>query len=81
MTTIEIAGQLEPDEIERRCRVATAELNADLNALEAHLSASIEELGVEDPGRAMSLYSGLCWVRYQREGRLQRALAQIAESI
>lgn len=78
---IVIAGSLGMDEIEARCRVATEELQRDLDALEAHLSASIEELGVEDPGRAMSLWSALSWVRYQREGRLQRALAQIAESI
>lgn len=76
---IEVAGQLRPDELDERCRRAREELNRDLDALEAHLEAGIRELGVEDPERSMRLWNGLAWVRYQREGRLQRALAAIAE--
>ena len=73
------AGQLGMDEIEERCNRASEELNESLDALEAHLSASIEELGVEDPGLAMRLWNGLAWVRQRRLGRLEHALALIAE--
>ena len=65
---IEVAGQLGPDELERRCRVASEELRESLDTLERHLQTSIACANSDgDSDLSAKLFGALCWVRMRRQ--------------
>ena len=78
-----IAGSLEMDEIEERCRVASEELRESLDALESHLQTSIAVANADgDSELSAKLFSGLLWVRMRRQpSHAERYVLKLAESV
>ena len=83
MTTIEIAGTLEPAQLEERCRVASEELRESLDTLESHLQTSIAVANADgDSELSAKLFSGLLWVRMRRQpSHAERYCLEMAASV
>ena len=65
---IVMAGSLEPDELERRCREAENARKDYLDTLEKYLQSSIAGANSDgDSELSAKLFSALLWVRMRRQ--------------
>lgn len=82
MSMIEIAGSLEPAQLEERCNRASEELRESLDTLEKHLQTSIAVANADgDSELSGKLFSGLLWVRMRRQpSHAERYVLKLAES-
>lgn len=83
MSILEVAGTLEPDVLEARCREAENARNDYLDTLEAHLQTSIAMANADgDSELSAKLFHGLLWVRMRRQpSHAERYVLKLAESV
>ena len=83
MSVLEIAGTLDPDVLESRCREAENAKNDYLDTLESHLQTSIAIANSDgDFDLSGKLFGALLWVRMRRQpSHAERYVLKLAESV